>query len=370
MHLNSNRIKPITPFFRDAASDGGAPHKIELRSTAPIWKNRLIDRKSNQGDLGKMGFGAAIIGVSTGADDPRSITSQDELDGSIHRAFSGGIGHVYVCNNFAPHQFDTRRKLGLATSEEAYRVVKDRGDIWRETNSPIIDHYQRAVAKSGNYAFDVINWDSIRQDTRYTEILSSLNRLYEKNGALGDVNFSGVVNAYIRSYFGRYLANKATEEEAATLLKDGISFDTAKRTALLHIEEEKSFLERKRDADNNDLLYGKYPSPSVDILAMVRERVRNDLLNSAIEKIAGYAIMSDDLAKQIGPDEKIAYFHNGGSLFWDEFFATRPDITENWELGSGLSKLVFFTTNMKRKSQTYLALTPDAVTTVLEDYTP
>lgn len=367
--MHHNRIKPLTPFFRDAASDGGAPHKVELRSMAPIWKNRLIDKKTNLGDLSKIGFGAAIIGVSTGADDPRSITSLDELDGSIYRAFAGGVGHVYVCNNFAPHQFDTKRKLGLPTSEEAYRVVKGRGDIWRETNSAIIDHYQRAVATSSDYEFDVINWDSIRQDNRYTETLSSLNRLYEKNGSLGDVNFSGVVNAYIRSYFGRYLANKATEEEASAMLKDGISFDTAKRTAILHIDEEKSFLERKRDADNNDLLYGKYLSPSVDILAMVKDRVRNDLLNSAIEKIAGYAIMSDDLAQKIEPDQKIAYFHNGGTLFWDEFFATRPDITEDWELGSGLSKLVFFTTNTKRKTPSFVAVTPDAVATVFDDHT-
>ena len=206
---------------------------------------------------------AGIFGISTGSD---FATRTDKLDRGLHSILQQ-VDNLYVSNTYGPYQH-VFVKEGMTTEQAMDRAFQVASD-WLAENISIIYHY-KAEAKKQDKSVKMIEWtDDIRQHPDFMDRLTDVHNFYYSCEAFAQV------------------------------IRDDI--DALRQRQL-----------KRGEITQKDLEDSTFESSAF-----------NPYIRSALEKVAGYSLMCDELKKRTGCDE-IAYFHNGPVSPQIDFFRTNP----------------------------------------------
>lgn len=204
---------------------------------------------------------SGILGISAGSS---YATSGSKLDSGLQAIYKQ-VDHLYISNTYSPYQY-TFMAEGLdpdAALEKAIECGKD----WLQENRPIIEHYKNEAETCGK-SLTVIDWiPDIRNHPDFLNHLAKVTYFFRDNQGF----------------------HKAIEDDIEALLQ--------------------------RQARREQ---GEETVQDIDRMAL-------DLnVKAALEKIAGYWIMTQTLQNKTNSD-LVLYFHNGPVSPQINFFRTHGD---------------------------------------------
>lgn len=253
-----------------------------------------VDPRWAQAQKSRFLFPAAILGISAGSTHP---LTEAKLDCAL-AAILEKTNNLYISNTYTPYQHVFMAE-GL-DAEQAFLKAKKYGNLWLEQSVQLLEKYKLKAAHDGK-TLTVIDWAlTVRNHPEFASIFAAAKALYHK-----EMRFRSAVRKDALAYLRRRISRNEPLKPASLTDRNSNSANPFSHSWLPHI------------------------------------------INSALEKISGYTVMTRQIQARHGGD-RIAYFHNGPVAPQIEFFRN-ADFSQIPLVLRTLPQLVYVNITFNRK---------------------